>query len=129
MPAGMTTATATDYLADSLGTSTRPASVAPMKLSVETVAGNAGAAGTELPSTTRPTITFGNAPSGTPPVSGNSVACTVVAGGSGTVVAVAVYDSTPTRKWFGPTSAGRAVVVGDSLLFGVNSVTASVTSP
>jgi len=125
----MTTATASDYLADSLGTSTRAPVVLPMKLAVETVPGTAAAAGTELGSTTRPTITFGNAPTGAPPVSSNSAACTVVAGSSGTVQAIAVYDSTPTRKWFGPTSAQRQVVAGDSLLFGQGAVTASLTSP
>jgi hypothetical protein len=100
-----------------------------MKLAVETAAGTAAAAGTELASTTRPTIAFANAPSGTPPVSGNSSPCTVVAGSSGTVNALAIYDSTPTRKWFGPLAAARPVVTGDSLLFGTNSVTASMTSP
>jgi len=130
MSSGMTTAVSSMYLADATGGTARTAPVAPMKLSPETVAGSAASAGTELGSTTRPSVTFG-APSGTPPVAGNSSAVTVVCGATGTVVADAIYDSasTPVRFWFGPLSASRAVVAGDSLLYATNSIQTSVTSP
>jgi hypothetical protein len=127
--AGLTNATAAAYIDDSFGTSARVAPTTPMKLSVETVAGTTTAAGTELGSTTRPTITMGAA-TGTPPVASNSAACNVTAGASGTVVAIAIYDSagTPVRKWWGPLAASRAVVNGDTLAFAIGAVTASITS-
>jgi hypothetical protein len=126
---GLTNARAAAYIDDSFGTSTRTAPTTPMKLSVETVAGTTSAAGTELGSTTRPTITMGAA-TGTPPVASNSASVTVVAGASGTVVAQAIYDSagTPVRAWWGPLTSSRTVVAGDSLLFAIGAITASITS-
>jgi hypothetical protein len=126
---GLTNATAAAYIDDSLGTSTRTAPTTPMKLSVETVAGTTSAAGTELGSTTRPSIAFG-ASSGTPPVASNSAQVTVVAGAGGTVVAQAIYDSagTPVRKWWGPLASSRTVIAGDSLVFAIAAITASITS-
>jgi hypothetical protein len=126
---GLTNVQATAYVADSLGVSVRVAPVAPMKLAAETTAGTTTAAGTELASTTRPTVTFG-APTGTPPVASNTVACTVVAGAGGTVVAEAVWDSatTPVRFWWGPLASARTVVTGDSLAFAIGAITASLTS-
>lgn len=126
---GLTTTRAGNYIDDSVGTSVRTAPTTPMKLSVETVAGTAGAAGTELGSTTRPSIAFGAA-TGTPPVASNSAQVTVVAGASGTVVAHAVYDSaaTPIRVWWGPLSSSRAVVTGDSLVYAAAAITLSITS-
>jgi hypothetical protein len=126
---GLTNARAAAYIDDSFGTSVRTAPTTPMKLSVETVAGTTSAAGTELGSTTRPTITM-RAATGTPPVATNNGAVTVVAGASGTVVAEAIYDSagTPVRVWWGPLASSRAVVAGDSLLFADASISASITS-
>lgn len=126
---GLTNATAAAYIDDSFGTTARTAPTTPMKLSVETVAGTTSAAGTELGSTTRPSIAMGAA-TGTPPVASNTAQVTVVAGASGTVVAEAVYDSaaTPVRKWWGALGTSRAVVTGDSLIFAAASVTASITS-
>lgn len=126
---GLTATRAGNYIDDSFGTIARTAPTTPMKLSVETVAGTTSAAGTELGSTTRPTITMG-ASSGTPPVASNSAACTVVAGASGTVVALAIYDSaaTPVRAWWGALTTNRTVVAGDSLAFAIAAVTASITS-
>lgn len=126
---GLTTARAAAYIDDSFGTSVRTAPTTPMKYSAETVAGTAGAAGTELGSTTRPTVTMGAA-TGTPPVASNSAAFTVVAGAGGTVVAGAVYDSagTPVRVWWGPLASSRTVVAGDSLAFAIGALTASITS-
>lgn len=126
---GWTNATAAAIQDDQFGVATRTAPTSPMKLSVETVAGTTGAAGTELGATTRPTITMGAA-TGTPPVSANSAAVNVVAGASGTVVAVAIYDSagTPIRKAWGPLTASRTVVSGDTLAFAIGAVTFSTTS-
>lgn len=126
---GLTNATAAAYIDDSFGTSTRTAPTTPMKYAAETVAGTTSAAGTELGSTTRPTITMGAA-TGTPPVASNSAAFTVVAGAGGTVVAGAIWDSagTPVRKWWGPLASSRTLVTGDSLAFAIGSVTASITS-
>jgi hypothetical protein len=126
---GLTTARAAAYIDDSVGTAARTAPTTPMKLSVETVAGSAGAAGTELGSTTRPTVAFGAA-TGTPPVAGSTGTTTVVCGASGTVVAIAIYDSagTPIRVWWGPLSSSRTVVAADSLVFAANGITLSLTS-
>lgn len=126
---GLTASRAGAYIDDSVGTSTRTAPTTPMKLSVETVAGTTSAAGTELGSTTRPTIAFG-ASSGTPPVASSTGTTTVVAGASGTVVAVAVFDTagTPIRVWWGALTSSRTVVTGDSLVFAAASVTLSITS-
>lgn len=99
-----------------------------MKLSVETVAGTAGSAGTELGSTTRVTITMGAA-AGTPPVASNSATSTIIAGAGGTVVAQAIYDSASVRWWWGPLTNSRTVVTGDALAFAIGSVTAGISSP
>ena len=127
--AGLTQATAAALIDDSVGTTARTAPTTPMKLSVETVAGSTSAAGTELGSTTRPTIAFGAA-TGTPPVASSTGTTNVVAGAGGTVVAAAVYDSagTPIRKWWGPLAANRTVITGDTLAFAAASVTLSITS-
>ena len=127
--AGMTNATAAAQIDDTVGTTARTAPTTPMKLSVETVAGSTSAAGTELGSTTRPTIAFGAA-TGTPPVASSTGTTNVVAGAGGTVVAAAVYDSagTPVRKWWGPLAANRTVIAGDTLAFAAASVTLSITS-
>lgn len=126
---GLTAARAAAYIDDSVGTTARTAPTTPMKLSVETVAGTTSAAGTELGSTTRPSIAFG-ASTGTPPVASSTGTTTVVAGAGGTVVAVAVYDSagTPVRVWWGPLASQRTVVAGDSLAFAAAAVTLSITS-
>lgn len=126
---GLTNATAAAYIDDSFGTSARVAPTTPMKLSVETVAGTTSAAGTELGSTTRPSIAFGAA-AGTPPVATNSAQVTVVAGAGGTVLAHAVYDSagSPIRKWWGPLTSSRTVVSGDSLVYAAAAISASITS-
>jgi hypothetical protein len=130
MASGWTTATASAIQDDQFGVSTRTAPTTPMKLSVETVAGSAASAGTELGSTTRPTVTMGAA-SGAPPVSSNSASCTVVAGAAGTVVAAAIWDSagTPIRKAFGPLGTSRTVAIGDSLAFAIGAITFTTTSP
>lgn len=128
--AGLTTNRAAAYIDDSFGTTVRTAPVSPMKLTVETVAGSAGAAGTELGSTTRVTIVMGAA-TGTPPVASNSATATIIAGAGGVVVAQAIYDSagTPIRWWWGPLANSRTVVTGDALAFAVGSVTAGLSSP
>ena len=126
---GLTALTAAACLDDQLGTTARTAPTTPMKLSVETVAGTTSAAGTELGSTTRPTIAFGAA-TGTPPVASSTGTTNVTAGASGTVVAVAIYDSagTPIRKAWGALTTSRAVVTSDVLAFAAASVTLSITS-
>lgn len=126
---GYTAITAAAVIDDQFGTSARVAPTTPMKLAVETVAGTTSAAGTELGSTTRPTIVFGAA-TGTPPVASNSGAVTVVAGAGGTVVAQAIWDSngTPVRKAWGPLTSSRTIVTGDSLVFAIAAVTFSITS-
>jgi hypothetical protein len=128
MSSGYTTATANAIIDDQFGTAARTAPTTPMKLSVETVAGSAASAGTELGSTTRPTIAFSAASSQS---AGSSGTTTVTCGASGNVVAVAVYDSngTPVRKNFGPLTASRAVVTSDSLVFAAAAITQGLSSP
>jgi hypothetical protein len=130
MASGYTTATAAAVIDDQFGTAARTAPTTPMKLSVETVAGTAAAAGTELASTTRPTIAFGSA-TGTPPVASSTGTTTVTAGSAGTVVSIAIYDSaaTPVRKAFGPLASSRTVASGDSLAFAAGSITFTLSSP
>jgi hypothetical protein len=130
MASGLTNATAAATIDDILGTAARTAPSTPMKLSVETAAGTASAAGTELGSTTRPSISF-HAAAGTPPVAGSNGTTNVTCGSGGTVVALAVYDSagTPIRKSFGPLASSRTVVGGDTLSFADGSITLSITSP
>lgn len=130
MASGYTYATSAAVQDDQFGVTARTAPTTPMKLSPETVAGSATAAGTELGSTTRPSLTMAAA-TGTPPVSSNSASCTVTAGAGGTVVAIAVYDSagTPIRKAFGPLGSSRTVVTADSLAFAIGAITFTTTSP
>lgn len=128
MASGMTYATSAVYIDDSFATSVRTAPTGPMKLRLETVAGSATAAGTEMTGTTFPSIVMGAA-TGTPPVASNSSSVTVVSGQTTTVVAAAIWSSDPTRKWFGPLTSSRSVVSGDSLVFAIAAVTASITSP
>lgn len=127
---GWTRATAQAFQDDQLGVATRVAPTTPLKLAVETVAGTAAAAGTELGSTTRPTITFAAATNADPPVSANSGAVNVTCGASGTVVAVAIWDSagTPVRKAWGPLTASRTVAAGDTLAFAAGAVALSTSS-
>lgn len=126
---GWTNTTAGAIQDDQFGVTARTAPTTPMKLSPETTAGTTSAAGTELGSTTRPTITMGAA-SGTPPVSANSASCTVVAGAGGTVTAIAIFDSngTPVRKAWGALTSSRTVVTADSLVFAIGAVTFTTTS-
>src|ERR1700740_2349259 len=100
MASGYTTATANAILDDQFGTSARVAPTTPIKLAVETVAGTASAAGTELGSTPRATVSCHTASAQSAASSGTT---TVTAGASGTVVAIAIWDSagTPIRKAFG----------------------------
>lgn len=130
MASGLTYATSAAYIDDSFGTTARTAPTTPMKLRLETVAGSATAAGTEMTGTTFPTIVMGAA-TGSPPVASNTPAVTVVSGQTTTVVAAAIWDTAgpPIRKWFGPLTSSRAVVSGDSLVFAIAAVTASITSP
>jgi hypothetical protein len=126
---GLTSARAAAYIDDSVGTTARTAPTTPVKLRVETVAGTTSAAGTELGSTTFPTIAFGAA-TGTPPVASSTGTTTVVAGAGGTVVAIAIWDTagTPVRIWWGALTSSRTVVAGDSLAFAAAAVTLSITS-
>jgi hypothetical protein len=124
---GLTTATWNTYIDDILGTAVRTAPTTPMKLALETVAGTAAAAGTELTGYTRPTIAF-TAASGA--ATSNSGALTIPCSTGATVVALAVYDSagTPVRKLWGPLTSNRTVVAGDSLAFAANAITFTGTS-
>ena len=126
---GLTNATASAVIDDQNGVTTRTAPTTPLKLRVETVAGTTSAAGTELGSTTFPSITMGAA-SGTPPVASNSGSVTITCGAGGTVVAAAIWDSagTPIRKWWGALTTSRTVVTSDSLVFAIGAVTTSITS-
>lgn len=128
MASGYTTATANAIIDDQFGTAVRTAPTTPMKLSLETVAGTAAAAGTEATGYTRPTIAFAAA-SGQ--ATSNSGALSVAFTASNTVVAVAVFDSagTPVRKAFGPLTTSRSVVNGDTLSFAIGAVTFNLTSP
>lgn len=130
MASGLTYPTSIQVQDDQLCVTARTAPTSPMKLAQCTVAPSASTAGTELGSTTRPTITFGGA-SGTPPVSANSASCTATAGANGTVVGVDIYDSagTPVRKAFGQLGTSRAVVINDLLVYAIGGVTVSITSP
>lgn len=127
---GWTRQTAREIQDDQMGVSARVAPTTPMKLSVETVAGSAAAAGTELGSTTRPTIAFSAATNADPPVSASSGTTNVTCGATGTVVALAVYDNagSPIRKAWGALTTSRAVVSGDTLAFAAASVNLSTSS-
>lgn len=124
---GLTTATWNTYIDDILGTAARTAPTTPMKLALETVAGTAAAAGTELTGYTRPTVAFSAAASAS---TSNSGALTIACSTGATVVSLAVYDSagTPVRKLWGPLTTSRTVVAGDSLAFAVSSITFTGTS-
>lgn len=126
---GWTQQTAQAIHDDQLGVTARTAPTTPMKLAAETTAGTTSSAGTELTSTTRPTVTFGAGSAANPVVSSNSAATTVVAGGAGTVTAIAIWDSagTPIRKAHGPLGTSRTVAIGDSLAFAIAAITQSTT--
>lgn len=126
---GFTYPTWQQVIDDQFGTTVRTAPTGPMKLALETVAGTATAAGTELTGYTRPTIAF-SAATGSPPAASNSAALTIACSVGATVNAQAVYDSagTPIRKAWGPLTTPRTVVAGDSLAFAIGSIVFTGTS-
>ncbi len=130
MASGFTQATHQAILDDQLGTSARTAPTTPMKLRLETVAGSVTAAGTELGSTTFPTITFHVATAANPSVANSNGSTSVSIGANGTINAVAIWDTagTPIRKGFGPMTTPRTVVIGDSLVFADSAVAVSLVT-
>lgn len=124
---GFTTATWNAVIDDQLGTAARVAPTTPMKLRLETVAGTAAAAGTELTGYTPPTITFAAASAAS---ASNNTALTVACSVGATINAQYVADSagTPVRKIWGPLTTPRTVVAGDSLAFGIGSIVFTGTS-
>lgn len=104
---------------DQLGTTNRTATTTPVKLRLESVAGSATAAGTELTGTTFPTITFHASTAANPSVGASNGTTSVTIGQNATVNAVAVWDTagTPIRKAFAPMTTPRAVLIGDILAF------------
>lgn len=128
--AGFTYPTWQQVIDDQFGTTVRTAPTTPMKFMLETAAGTATAVGTELTGYTRPTITM-SAASASPPSASNSAALTIPCSVGATVVAQAVFDSaaTPVRKVYGPLTAQRTVVAGDSLAFAIGAIVFNGTSP
>lgn len=127
---GWTRQAAREIQDDQLGVSTRTAPTTPMKLAVDTATGSAASAGTELGSTTRPSIAFAAATNADPPVSSNSGTVNVTAGAGGTVNGLDVFDSagTPIRKVWGGLTTPRVVVAGDTLAFAASSINMSTAS-
>jgi hypothetical protein len=124
---GFTTATWNAVIDDQFGTAARTAPTTPMKLALETTAGTAAAAGTELTGYTRPTIAFTAAASAS---ASNTAALTIPCSVGATVNAQAIYDNagTPVRKAWGPLTTPRTVVAGDSLAFAIGSIVFTGTS-
>lgn len=127
---GFTTPTWQQVIDDQFGTAARTAPTTPMKLALETVAGSATAAGTELTGYTRPTITMAAAVAGPPVQASNSGALSIPCSTGATVNALAIYDSaaTPVRKAWGGLTTPRTVVAGDSLAFAVGAIAFQGTS-
>jgi hypothetical protein len=127
---GWTRQTARDIQDDQLGVSTRVAPTTPMKLAVCTTTGSAASAGTELGSTTRPSITFAAATNADPPVSSNSAAVNVTAGAAGTINGADIYDNagTPVRKAWAGLTTPRTVAIGDILAFAIGAIQVQTAS-
>lgn len=121
---GFTRAAAMRLIDASFGTSALTAPSGSMKLHVTTTAPTESTAGTDLGSTTFPTLTMASATNANPPVAANSGSVTVTAGTSGTVTGVDVWDSggTPFRWQFGQLASPRAVITGDSLVFAISAL-------
>lgn len=121
---------ANNLLAASMGvTGSYTASSTPMKLALDTVVGSATAAGTEVTggSYARMTVAFGAPASGSISNSAqvNFVSMPAVNGAS-SVVAAEIYDSVPTRKWFGALAASKQTSAGDTLSFAVGAIVLSL---
>ncbi len=111
---GFTDAVFNNVLDAVVGTAAFVATVAPLKLRIETAAGTSAAAGTEATSYTPPTVTFAAAAN---KIISNNVALSIAFSAAQTVVAAAAWDSagTPLRKLWGPLGSARTLAAGDSL--------------
>lgn len=127
---GFTTATWQQVIDDQFATAVRTAPTGPPKLALETVAGTATAAGTELTGYTRPACAMAAAVAGPPVSASNSGALSIPCSTGATVNALALYDSagTPVRKAWGGLTTPRTVVAGDSLAFAAGAIVFQGTS-
>lgn len=108
----------------SFGTAALTAPSGAMKVHVTTTAPTESAAGTDLGSTTFPSLTMASATNANPPVAANSGTVTVTAGAGGSVTGVDIWDSggTPFRWQFGQLGTARTVITGDSLVFAASAL-------
>jgi hypothetical protein len=97
-------------------------STSAMRLRLYTVIGTDAAAGTEVTggSYAAQTLDFANAPATR--AIGNSAAEAFTLMPACTVVAVELWDTTPTRKMWGALAANKTVAAGDTLSFAIGSV-------
>jgi len=127
---GMSATHAANVVDASLGTAAFVATVGPIRCRLLTVNGSATAAGTELGTsagytggTSAPTVTFGAA-STTTALAASSTAVTVTNMPASTVVGVELWDSAPTRKWWGPLTASKTLNAGDTFSIAAGALTA-----
>jgi hypothetical protein len=119
----------------SLATASFVASTAPIKCRLMTANGSGTAAGTELATsggytsgTGAPSVTFAAASTSTGAAASNS-AVTVTNMPAATIVGIELWDSagTPVRKWWGPLTASKTTVSGDTFSIAAGSLTATLT--
>lgn len=118
----------------SLATAAFVASTAPIRCRYMTANGSSTAAGTELATsagytagTGAPSVTFAAASTTTGQAVSNSAVSTTNMPAT-IVVGVELWDSagTPVRKWWGPLSANKTTVLGDTFTIASGSLTATL---
>lgn len=124
MPNNLDRAEANRLLDATLGSAAFPAPTLPIRIALNTVTGTNTSAGTELSggSYARQPVTFGAASGFT---ATNNVAVTFTNLPAAVITGIELYDSasTPRRSWVGALTASKTVVAGDSLSFGVSTLT------
>lgn len=107
-----------------LGTASYTAPTSPLKLRLMTAAGSDSVAGTEVSggSYAGQTVAFGAASAG---AASNSGTVTFTNMPTCTVVGIEIWDSagSPRRLWYGPLSASRSFVLGDSFAVSAGQLT------
>jgi hypothetical protein len=126
--AAIVTVEANNLLTGSLGIGAFSAPTTPMKLALESVAGSASAAGTEVTGGSYARQTWAGSAASAGATSNNAL-ITYTNMPAITSVAVAIYDSagTPIRKWFGPLGSNKTTGAGDTLSFASTTVAATLT--
>lgn len=133
MPA-LNGAHAANLVDGSLATAAFVASTAPIRVRYMTANGSSTAAGTELATsagyasgTGAPTVTFAAASTTTGQAVSNSAVSTTNMPAT-TVVGVELWDSagSPARKWWGPLTASKTTVLGDTFTIASSSLTATL---